>query len=100
MAKKEMLQLQNITEGAGGPRMAREKYEIYRRVILEAVPRSEQGIPLKSLYEAVGQNLPEDKRPMLGKVTWHVMAVKLDLEAKGLIERIPGKSPQALRRTK
>lgn len=35
-----------------------------------------------------------------GKVIWYVVTVKLDLEARGLIERIPKLSPQVLRMKK
>lgn len=98
MSKEEMVQLENVTEGATGPRMAREKYEIYKRVILATVPRSDKGILLKVLIEEVRRRLPQEKRAMLGQVTWHVMSVKLDLEARGLITRIAGRTPQALRR--
>ncbi|MCZ7544494.1 MAG: hypothetical protein M5R40_13685 [Anaerolineae bacterium] len=33
-----------------------------------------------------------------GSVGWHVTTVKLDLEARGLIERVPQSRPQRLRR--
>lgn len=32
-----------------------------------------------------------------GKVTWYVVVVKLDLEARGIIERVPKTSPHQLR---
>ena len=32
-----------------------------------------------------------------GKVVWYVVTVKLDLEARGLIERIPKTSPHQVR---
>lgn len=32
-----------------------------------------------------------------GKITWYVVSVKLDLEARGIIERIPKTSPHQLR---
>lgn len=31
-----------------------------------------------------------------GSVGWYVTTIKLDLEARRLIERVPGKSPQRL----
>ncbi len=34
-----------------------------------------------------------------GSVGWYATTVKLDLEARGLIERMPGESPQVLRLT-
>ena len=35
-----------------------------------------------------------------GSVSWYVTIVKLDLEARGELERIPGSSPQNLQLTK
>lgn len=35
-----------------------------------------------------------------GKVGWYMMAVKLDLEVREIIERVPKKSPQTLRLVK
>jgi hypothetical protein len=35
-----------------------------------------------------------------GKVVWYVVTVKLDLEARGIIERIPKTSPHGLRMKK
>jgi len=32
-----------------------------------------------------------------GKVVWYVVSVKLDLEARGTIERVPKTSPHELR---
>ncbi len=94
----EKIDLLNINEGVGNTRMARWKYEIYRRAILKAVPRSADGIAFLDLSSVVEALLPEDRRPELGSVQWHVTSVKLDLEARGEIERIPSSKPQRLRR--
>ena len=32
-----------------------------------------------------------------GKITWYVVSVKLDLEARGIIERIPKASPHKIK---
>lgn len=96
--KTEMIQLLNLNQNVGNTRMAREKYEIYRHAILESVPANDKGIPYQQLPDAVRARLPKDRMKELGKVTWHVTSVKLDLEARGLIERIPNTKPQFLRR--
>ncbi len=95
---KEMIQLLNVNQGVGNSRMEREKYEIYAQAILEAVPPDREGIRFKDLSREVERRLPRGRRPELGSVTWHTTTVKLDLEARGLIERIPGSKPQRLRR--
>jgi hypothetical protein len=49
------------------------------------------------LAALVAEHLPEDELDQLGSVSWYTTTVKLDLEVKGEIERIPGSSPQRLR---
>lgn len=96
---RDMVQLLNINEGVGNTRMAREKYEIYKQAILASVPRTESGIPFTELPGRVKEHLPRERLGELGSIGWHVTSVKLDLEARGLIERLPGSKPQRLRRT-
>jgi len=94
----DMIALENINDGVGNTRMARRKYEAYRNLILEAVPGDDQGITFKGLVDVVRNRIPEEERAAMGSVTWHVTAVKLDLEARGLIQRIPKVTPQRLRK--
>jgi hypothetical protein len=49
------------------------------------------------LYDAVSEKL-EGK--FEGSVGWYYTTVKLDLEARKLIERIPGSKPQIIRLVK
>ncbi|GAB4184614.1 MAG: hypothetical protein Tsb002_07780 [Wenzhouxiangellaceae bacterium] len=44
----------------------------------------------------VGETLSADEKQRLGSLAWHVTTVKLDLEVKGLIWRVPHQSPQQL----
>ena len=67
-----------------------------RELLLELVPKSESGVALKDLKLSIAERLGPDWQ---GSIAWHVTVVKLDLEARGLIERIPGKKPQHLRRS-
>lgn len=84
--------------GMQGVQIERTKYEGMRRAILRCVPRTQAGIVLAELNERV-RGLLEDPPfgPAVG-VTWYLMAVKQDLEARGEIEIVPGSRPQRLRR--
>ncbi len=90
----------NYDRGKGGTRVPVEKYEIMKKAILKAVPRAQRGIAFKDLPKAVARHLTRQEKSKFGSISWYATTVKLDLEARGLVERIPGISPQRLRRLK
>ncbi len=90
----------NYPKGKGGTRVSVEKYEVVRKAILKAVPRTRTGVAFRDLPEAVEKNLSRIDRGRIGSVGWYATTVKLDLEARGLIERVPDARPQRLRRVK
>lgn len=47
--------------------------------------------------DAVGARLSEEEAAKLGKLGWHVITVKLELEVRGEIERVKAKGPQQIR---
>ncbi|MCO6435589.1 MAG: hypothetical protein J5J06_00700 [Phycisphaerae bacterium] len=96
--RKETVLTLNVTPGASGTRIDREKYDRVREAILAVVPRSRDGVAFKSLPKLVAGQVPKALFPAKGSASWYTTVVKLDLEARGLIERIPGKTPQHLRR--
>jgi hypothetical protein len=80
------------------PRVARPAYEAIRHAILQVVPRTVAGIAFKDLPRRVAALLPADARSQIGSIPWYTTVVKLDLEARGVIERVPGVLPQRVRR--
>lgn len=80
-------------EGKQGVNISRAKYDTIRAAVLNVV--EDQGeILFKDLPTAVEAELEE---PFDGSLTWYITTIKLDLEARDLIERVPGSSPQRLR---
>jgi len=75
------------------------KYDLIRHAILANVPNDDVGIMLKQLRPLVRNFLTRQQRDQVGRVAWHTMTVKLDLESRGEIMRIEGMRPQYLRRT-
>lgn len=74
------------------------KYEAVRQAVLTAVPQRGAGLPFKELPGRVRDLLPADVLAILGSVSWYTTTVKLDLEARGELERVPGARPQRLLR--
>jgi hypothetical protein len=71
-----------------------------RKAILQTIGADPQGIYFKDLPERVWEQLTDKEKNEIGSVSWYTITVKLDLEARGLIERIPGVKPQRLRLSK
>ena len=82
-------------EGKQGVNIDKQKYEQMKSAILESI-RAAGTLPFKELSASAEERLPADWE---GSVGWYTTTVKLDLETRGLIERIPGQSPQMLRVT-
>ena len=74
------------------------KYDCLQSSILDSV--GNDGIAFTDLGNAVREHLTEDQLSRLGSLMWHVTSVKLNMEVEGEIERVPGRSPQFLRRSK
>ena len=76
-----------------GVNIDKGKYEVIKAAILEVLKAAPE-VSFSELRVAV-RTLLGDTFP--GSVSWYVTTVKLDLEAQGLIERVPGKKSQHLR---
>ena len=83
-----------------GTRIPRWKYELVRDAILHALDSRPEGFPFRDLPSFVGRTLTPDDVHRVGSVSWHTTVVKLELEARGEIERVPGSQPQLLRRAR
>jgi len=80
-------------QGKSGVNIDRDKYDAMCKAILDFVQNHGE-ITFKELTEDVRCKL-EGKFD--GSINWYVTTVKLDLEARGTIERIPESKPQRLR---
>jgi len=67
-----------------------------RSAILASIP--ETGIEFKRLPQLVERKLTSGEMESLGSVSWYTTTVKLDMEVKGEIERVPGSNSQLLDR--
>lgn len=72
------------------------KFEAVRAAILASLV--EQDVPFSELNDAVRGYLDENDYHRLGSLGWHVTTVKLEMEVRGEIERLPGNGPQVIRR--
>lgn len=94
------MKTKNVNKGSSGFPVTSEKYQPIRRAILASLPRSKAGMTFKELVSSVEQKVSKALFPKPGSVSWYTKVVQLDLEANGLIERIPDEKPQRIRRAK
>ena len=76
-----------------GVKISKEKYEIIRKAIL-CVLETQKEITFMNLSRAVEK---EVNGTFEGSVLWYVTTVKLDLEARGQIKRVPSSRPQLVK---
>lgn len=74
-------------------------YTAMRRAMLQALPKSEPGVTLAELREALLPKLPAALFPGGAKAGWWLKTVQLDLEAKGVAVRTKS-SPLRLHRSR
>ncbi len=76
-----------------GVNISKEKYEMIREAIL-CVLQEKKEMTFMNLSRAVEKEI---NGHFEGSVTWYVTTVKLDLEARGKIKRVPNSRPQLVR---
>ncbi|KIC50025.1 hypothetical protein [Tateyamaria sp. ANG-S1] len=71
------------------------KFDAVRGAILDTL--ADGPIKAMTLKDAVGERLDPETLEKLGKLGWHVVTVKLEMEVRGEIERLDVKGPQQIR---
>jgi hypothetical protein len=80
-------------EGKQGANIAKAKYDAVKRAILLIL-----GVHGIVTFEELTQRVQEKLQDRFeGSIGWYITIVKLDLEARRAIERVPGSEPQRLR---
>lgn len=82
-------------QGKKGVNISLAKYEQIKKFILDTI-QTKNEITFEALTDLAVSKLTNK---FDGKVIWYIVTVKLDLEARKLIERIPKTSPHKLRLT-
>jgi hypothetical protein len=99
LSNDEKVLCETPTPGKQPTRIDRWKYDLVRSAILAALPSNNEGIEFRDLPALVEQYLDPAELENLGSVSWYTTSVKLDMEVKAEIERVPGSKPQRLRKT-
>ncbi|MYG43424.1 MAG: hypothetical protein F4203_09925 [Rhodobacteraceae bacterium] len=78
----------------GETRIPKWKFDCIRKAILECL--RENQIPFVELTATVRKRLSSEELNNMGSLGWHVTTVKLELEVRGEIRRLPQKGKQII----
>ena len=90
MPEPERIEIESITTPGHIQRVDRAKYMAMRAALLRALPRQPPGMTVAQAKQALLPHLPASLFPQGATAGWWLKAVQLDLEAKSVIERLPG----------
>ncbi len=94
MAAKDEKIMTLHPQGKNGVNISKKKYDLVCAYILQKI-HSHGEITFQQLFEDAENEI----KHFDGKIGWYIVSVKLDLEARKIIERIPKTSPHKLRMT-
>lgn len=86
MAAEEKILTKHPTAGKSGRNISKQKYEAQKTAILSALGKKE--LTHDELFERLNKSL---KGKFDGNISWYGETVKLDLEARKIIERTTSK---------
>ncbi len=98
MKSDDKVECRTPTPGKKPTRIDRSKFETMRRAILRVTPRKD-GVLFSELPGLVEGELTPKQLDGIGSLMWYLTTVKLELEVRGEIERVPGSGPQRLVRS-
>ncbi|MGO4132930.1 hypothetical protein ACEQ6A_00015 [Rhizobium brockwellii] len=91
MPDDEKILIESITSPHHTVRVNKAKYMAMRHALLAALPAQAPGLTVAEANIAILPHLSEVEFPGGSKAGWWLKAVQLDLEAKRIIRRGPGK---------
>lgn len=91
----ESVLCQTPSPGKQATRVVKWKYDLVHQAILKSVPGKGEGLLFKELPRKVERKLGRKDRQRLGSIGWYTTVVKLDMEVKKELRRVPGAKPQA-----
>ncbi|MEN0086867.1 MAG: hypothetical protein AAF737_00345 [Pseudomonadota bacterium] len=73
------------------------KYDLISSHIADLMRQAgPEGMKWSDVTPAVGERLTGEEAERLGKLGWHVVTVKLEMEVRGDLVRLPAKGPQRI----
>ena len=97
MTETDKTLCRNPDPAKSGVKIPTFKFDLIRSAIRQVVGEAgDEGFPLGELTAAVSGRLTSQDKDRIGKLGWHMMAVKLEMETAGELRRVPKATPQRL----
>jgi hypothetical protein len=87
------MRLRHWNPQAGRPYVRSDKYHLVSRAVLELLPGTGTGMTAEELVARLAHALPIELFPTAASIRWFMTAVRIDLEARGLIVRVGPRKP-------
>ncbi|MGJ8529119.1 DUF6958 family protein [Maritalea sp.] len=87
MPEPEKIEIENVMSPGRTKKVDRVKYEAVRTALLDALAPSSPGLTEAEAKAAILERVSGDLFPGGQKLGWWLGAVRLDLEAKGIVVR-------------
>lgn len=81
-------------QGKKGTNILRRRYELVKNTLLDVIRENGGEMTYEKMNELAAERL---EKTLDGKPMWYIVTVKLDLEARGIFERVAGTSPHVIR---
>lgn len=92
--KEEMIACRTPEGKSAGTNMAAWKFHLLRDALRQVLgPAGPEGMLNKDVRPAVEPLIAPGDLERLGKLGWHLIGVRLEMEVRGEIVRVPGKGP-------
>lgn len=84
-------------QGKKGVNILRRRYELVKDTLLDVIRENGGEMTYQDLNDIAAEHL---EKTLDGKPMWYIVTVKLDLEARGIFERVQKTSPHVVRLVK
>ena len=80
-------------QGKNPINMSKNKYDLLKPVVLKYL-RAQAKATFTEISAGIAQDFKRNKTKFKGSLPWYLEWVKLDLEARKILKRVPNTSPQ------
>jgi len=92
------MRLRHRNPHAGRPYVRSDKYLLVSQAVMQRLPETGSGMTAEELVARLAHDLPSNLFPTAASIRWFMTAVRIDLEARGRIQRVGCKPAHYLAR--